>query len=349
MPNNRVYFAVIAAGLAPLGESTFTEIHGLQSCGMSTTFNLSDILELGQLEVYEIKEDVPDIEITLEKVLDGYPLVYHLATRGYPSNSFAGRQNQRSIFSMSIFGDTQDSASGVPVRELQASGVYWSNLSYNFPADGEFTESITLVGNNLAIKDSSFDFSGNIFDNTDEPLALTSGLGGVQRRQNFVWDTNEVTLDTNNQVAATDATILPPDIEGISSSGTNNKTNDAYGAHVSNISVSMDVSRESINELGRLGPYFRYATIPAEVTCEIEIISTAGHSVAASETAVSNVSNRSIRIYTQEGTFINLGTKNKLTSVTLGGGDTGGANQTVTYTYRNLNSLNVTHPQDPVV
>ena len=345
--NNRIYFAIHAAGLAPLGSTTYTEIHGLQTLGLSVNFSLEDIIEIGQLEVYEIKEDVPEVEVTLEKVLDGYPLVYHLSTRGYTNDTFAGRQNQRASLAWSVFGDTNNSASGVPIRQLTASGLYWSNVSYNFPVDGNFTESVTLVGNNLSVKNSSYDFTGTIFDNTDEPLALTSGLGGVQRRQNFVWDSTSVEVDTNGQMVDLTSTILPPDIDGISSSGTNDTTNGVRGAHVQNITVSMDVGREGINELGALAPFFRNAQIPAEVTCEIEVHSSNLPTIEASETSASNLTNRTISVYTQEGTYINLGTKNKLTSMSVGGGNSDGSNQTVTYSYRNLNSLTVNHPQDP--
>ena len=40
--------------------------------------------------------------------------------------------------------------------------------------------------------------------------------------------------------------------------------------------------------------------------------------------------------------LVDVGAKNKLTSVTWGGGDTGGANATITYSYRNFNDLTVT-------
>ena len=41
------------------------------------------------------------------------------------------------------------------------------------------------------------------------------------------------------------------------------------------------------------------------------------------------------------GTVLNLGTANKLSSVSYTGGDTGGGNATVTYAYSNFNDLTV--------
>jgi hypothetical protein len=41
-----------------------------------------------------------------------------------------------------------------------------------------------------------------------------------------------------------------------------------------------------------------------------------------------------------------LGKKNKLSSVTYGGGDAGGGNSTVTYSYSNFNDFTVMHSGD---
>lgn len=334
MANKRIYWAVQAVGLSPMSKEDYVEVHGVQSVGLNLNFSLEPIMELGQSEPYQITEDVPEVEMTIEKVLDGYPLAYHLATRGYPENTLLGRQNQRCDAALSLFTDTQSSASGVPVRQLVASGLYFASVSYSFPTDGPATESLTLNGNNLTYLDSNFTFGGALFDNTDEPLSLTSGTGGVQRRQNFLWGPT--------------GSVLPTEIPGINASGHNIETNGEYGAHIQSITVSMDAGREAINELGRLGPYYRYLSLPVEISTEIEVISTMGHSVTASETATSNVTNQTILIKVAEGTVIDLGSRNKLRSVTIQGGDTGGGNQTMTFSYVNWNTFIVTHPQDPV-
>lgn len=335
MANNRVYYAILGVGLARMGSEDYIPVHGLQSATLDLNFALEHILEIGQLETYESKEDVPEVSVTLEKVLDGYPLIYHLATRGFSSNTFAGRQNQRCSAAFSVFGDTQSSASGVPIRQIVASGLYYSSMNYTFGADGNFTESVTLVGNNLSQVTSNFTFQGSLFDNADQPLALSSGLGGVQRRQDFLW--------------GSDGSIIPQDIPGVSVSGTNLETNGQLGAHIESITVSVDLGREQIVELGRLVPYFRYATVPVEVNTEITVISTEMHSVQAVETSTSNLTDREIVIKTRDGTVVDLGNRNKLTSVSMTGASTDGTNQTVTYSYQNLNSITITHPQDPTV
>jgi hypothetical protein len=231
--------------------------------------------------------------------------------------------------------------------------MYVSSLSFTFPVEGSCTEAITLVGNNKVWDNAApHDFTGTIFDNTDVPLALTSGVGGVQRRENIVFavPAGDISLDTNNHVVTNRATILPSDIEGVSSSGTVNTDSDGnHLAHIQNLTVSSDFGRDNLTELGQRGPYFRFINFPTEVTCEIEVISLKGDQIDALEDAESNLSNRSIRIYMEEGLEINLGTSNKLSNVSYGGADAGGGNAAVTYSYTTFNDFIVRHPADPVV
>lgn len=354
MTNKRVFFACSQGGFATLGSQTFTPIHGLQSIGVTTTFNLTQVFEIGQLEIYENIEDIPEVEVTLEKVLDGYPTMWHLATRGRSSFTLAGCSNTQTIFATSIFSDLQDAASGTPVSVMQSSGLYPQTTTWNFPVEGSFTESLTLVGNDKTWDTvAGFAFSG-AFDNTDVPLAVSSGLGGVQTRQDFIWDYvgGSPVLDVNGAVQTTSGTVLPPDIPGISSSGTNDRdSNGQLGAHVTNVSVSANLGRERINELGRKGPYHRYVQFPLEVTCEISCISTQGDGVEGTEAGIlgdgDNLADRTIRINIREGLALYLGTKMKLQTSSQTGGDTGGGNQELTYTYIGYNTLTINHPQAP--
>ena len=382
MPNNRIFYAIqqiaikrdsTAAGGGPSG--AYTAVHGVQSVGMTTTFNLDQAFELGQLAIYENIEGVPDIEMTLSKVLDGYALIYHLATLDADGQdatpTLAGRSTARCYTAVSIFGDTQDSASGTPVSEVEMSGMFVSSLGYNFPLEDSFTEDVTLVGNNkIWAKDaevsgtspgqwqgsSTLDVAGAFPQNNDSP----PGSGGVQRRENMLFAlSNEASgTDSNGMVGDPDSTILPPDVFGISTTGVNNKVANNFIAHISNISVSADLGREELFELGRKGPYTRVVTFPIEVTCEIETTSHSGDMVSATEAGIlatdddicknaNNLTDRTIRIATCEGTRVYLGVKNKLASVNYTGGDAGGGNVAVSYSYTNFNDFTVMHQIDP--
>lgn len=335
MGQKRIYYAVQQAGIAKCGENTFTAIHGLQSIGVTTRFNLEQVFEMSQVSIYENIENIPDVEVTLEKVLDGYPPIYMLATKGSAAPSLSGRSNARATVGLSIYSDVQDSASGTPLSQCTISGVYVSALNYTLNVQGNFTESVTLVGNNKVWNNT---FSATTFNNQDEPLAI-AGSGGVNRREDLLL----------GQVAG--ASRLPTDIPGVSASGYlpfNTSTNE-FAAHPQQITVQTNLGREQLFELGRRGPYHRYATFPVEVRCDIEIISTEGDKVSALEDATSNLTNQSIYLACREGTKIDLGSRNKLNSVTYGGANAGqnGGNATVTYSYTNFNDLTVTHPADP--
>lgn len=350
--NYRIYYAVQQLAFAKIGTQTFTAAHGVQSVGITTNFNLDRVFELGQISIYENIEQIPDVTVTAEKVLDGYPLLYHLATNGSTSATLAGRGTAKTIVGVSVFSDVQDAASGTPIAEVQMSGMYIQSLNYRIPVQGNMTESVTLIGNDKVWRTSAAYVLTGQFNNTDSPFGA-SVSGGVQRRENllFTYPANPG-LDVNSQVNVTTATVLPPDIDGISSSGTNDKDSGGnFGAHVQDIAVSVNLGREALYELGRRSPYYRYINFPVEVTTEITTIGVRYDGVSAKEDGIlstgDNLSNRTIKLKTQESTYINLGTKNKLSSVRWGGGDAGGGNVTAVYSYSNFNDLTVTHSNDP--
>mgnify|MGYP001571278971 CR=1 FL=1 len=335
--NKRIFWATEAVGFAEDGTLAFTPAHGVQSLGITTTFNLTQVYELGQISIYENLEDLPDVEVTLEKAIDGYPLLYHLATPNAASPTLAGRSNDRCILGVSIYGDVQNSASGVPTAQMTCSGMYISSLAYNFPVDNFFTESVTLVGNNKVwASGTPYTFSGGFLNNDAPP-------SGIQRRQHFEWGNHANSSHLPGGVGG---------IPGLSSSGYNSlNAAGAYNATIQGISVSTDLGREALLELGSRNPFFRYATFPVEVTCDIEVLTKDGDFIAATEAGVAgngnNLVDKEIVIAIDTGLRLDLGTKNKLSSVSYGGADAGGGNATCTYSYTTFNDLTVTDPTDP--
>tara|TARA_R100000808_G_C2155293_1_gene167392 strand:+ start:6863 stop:8044 length:1182 start_codon:yes stop_codon:yes gene_type:complete len=374
---NRVYFANQQVAFKPDGTSAgnLLTAHGVQSVAVTTTFSLEQAFELGQLAIYENIEGVPDIEVTCSKVLDGYPLLYHLATHGTfagevdKSPTLAGRSNRNCVVSLGVWPDTVDAATGRPQQIMEASGMFASSVSYNFPLEDNFSEDLTLVGNNkawaaeghAATQARGCATPGWFLDSmtvgafnsevADEPI----GTGGINRRENLAFNAT-----TASNAGGTAYTRLPTDIPGVDGNGWMNPRNPDNVAHLQSISVSTDLGREELFELGTKQPYARVVTFPVEVTCDIEVLSLSGDLVNAladgcstSEDpcapggVVDNLSNQTIRVATCEGTRIYLGTKNKLASINYGGGDAGGGNVTVTYSYTTFNDFTVLHPQDP--
>lgn len=378
--NARIFYACQAVALEPVkpdltASSVAKDIlHGVQSVGINTTFNLEQVFELGQIHIYENIEGVPDVEVTLEKVLDGYPLMYHLAsaaakddtslTTNAAKTSLVARSKQRCNAALAIYPETVshigDGATGAnETVEVVMSGMYISSVGYTIPVDGNATESLTLVGNhkqwNATMAGSKFTqalartLGSGVATNSymDSPRSLQPGTfyGGVQRRENV----------------AINQSILPKSINGVLN---NNSEGNGWDAtkktprvHIQNISISCDLNRESVQELGRKSPYTRYANFPVEVTCEIEAITGSGDFINALEEGAyavntenygNNTANETIFIRLHDGTTFDLGAKNRLSSVNYTGGDAGGGNVTTTYSYSTYNALNVYHPRDPI-
>ena len=63
--NDRIFYATQAVGIQGHGDGGNVVpgdmVHGLQSVGMNTSFNLEQAFELGQIEIYENIEGTPDV------------------------------------------------------------------------------------------------------------------------------------------------------------------------------------------------------------------------------------------------------------------------------------------------
>ena len=354
MANNRIYYPIQQIAFRKPSTTTFREAHGVQSVSTTTTFNLEQAFELGQLAIYENIEGIPTVEISMTKVLDGYPLLFCLASASNPDGtvlagpSLAERAPAETMVQLGIWPETDQSVSGAPTTYVEMSGLTVSSVSYSFPLEDNFSEDITLAGNtkvwNTYVEGSCTTpwtlapADGQFEDNNDAPI----GSGGVNRRENMIFASQA--SETGNA----DYTILPNDIFGV-----DNSVKSASG-HISSITVSTDLAREDLFELGSRSPYAKTVTFPVEVTCDIEVTSISGDQVNAIDdcgngatcVTASNLTDQRIRIATCEGTRIYLGQKNKLSSVTYGGGDAGGGNVSVTYSYQTFNDFTVLHSGD---
>lgn len=335
MANKRVYYAVHGIAIAAQGSTAFTAVHGVQSLGVNKNFTIEQIYELGKLDIYANVEGVPEVEITVEKVLDGWPLVYHMATSGALDGSLAGRQNMRCNLVNSICVDTQLAVSGTPIAQVYYSGLYISSIGYTFDTSGPFKESVSLVGNNAQwlinldnISGTPYAITGG-FTPTDAPVATE----GVDVRQHF---------DRTN-------TRFPKAIAGVNQSTGTISDVDAQGfykVHPTKVAVTCSLGREGLYELGKKGPYFRFAQFPTEVGCEITINGIQGDEISFTEEGVNTV-DEAIFIQTQEGTKLNLGAYCRLRSSAQSGGDAGqSSNMSHTYRYVTYNDLLVSHPND---
>ena len=336
--NNRIFYACQAVvispemGIPPIAKNV---VKGVQSVGMSSTFTLDQVFELGQIEIYDNIEEVADIEVTLEKVIDGERLIFDFASNETCKSDIVTASKNRCDVWLALFDDGLKHATGIPRNICWNSGMYTSSVSYSYSVDGSATESVTLVGNDRmwnSVKGDAKDHPTEIwvsdvtagFDGSDTPIS------GVVRR-----------VDVDIAGSQIPAVVLgQTDHQNVVGLGA--------GAHIQSITVSTDMGQENIQELGRFGPYARYATFPIEVTAEFEVIATSGDLVSVSGSATT-LTDQDIFIADTAGTMLDLGGgssadgtgKNKLSSVSYSGGDTGGGNATVSYSFSNFNDLTV--------
>jgi len=334
MANNRIFYACQAVQLnGPSGseapENTqYDTVLGLQSVGMNTNFNLEPVYQLGRLDLYDNYEEIPEVEITLNKVLDSSATIYSM-TMG--TGSLVSLADKRCGVRLLLYPETVTQATGTPIAQVECVPAYLSSVTYTFPTEGNATEEVTLVSNDKTWAASLSALSGS-------PEHDVPGGVGIIRRG----------------LVSTAASVFPT---GAGSSGSGEilaiSGGMPPGVKLNNITVSINLGREEIRELGKRSPYTRYINFPVEVTTEIEVTATTGDMVGVSGTPLPGqdscfnpkaLSNKALKIVLCDGMVLDLGKKNKLTSVNYTGGDTGGGNATITYSYQNFNDFTYSAP-----
>lgn len=333
MANNRIFYAVQAVGIGatpvPSGSiategSGFRWMKGVQSVGITTNFNLEQAFELGQLALYQNIENVPEIEVTIEKVIDGRHLLYLQSAGQTATGNIVSAAAQRCDVWLAIYSDTNSAASGASLETLvYCSGMRVNNATYTFPVDGNSTESVTLVGNDKLW------YAGSAYGDT-----INTGFAqilntphapnlNIARRQHF----------------KSGSSTIPGKVANAIRGGVGN---------IQNITIACDFNRDNIFELGSFRPYYKYARFPVTVTCDFEVMSISGDKVQASGDAPNQSANgESIKVVfdvnsdsASSGQLeIDLGSRNKLTSVNYTGGGTDGGNATVRYSYQTFNAF----------
>lgn len=361
MANTRVYYATQAVGLTPRdpgNQNAGTKQYpkGLQSVGVTTNFNLEQVFQLGQLEIYDNVENVPDVEVSLQKISDGSKFLYPICVEGTGTAlgaDIGAVSTNRCEVELSIYKDTStdafdDQDAAAAYGTVTCSGMYLSSVAYTIPVEGFITEDVTLVGNSKI-------YSNNSSGGGGVGAGESSGDGGATLEPTKI----------GRRINLSDSSILPTgtlagnQADGITKGSIAiNTRSDGKGdrPYLQNINVSMDLGREAVFELGKFAPYARYATFPIEVSSEFEVLAESHDQVqardfddvnACSTTEIKNLDDREIKIIlcgktpATDNYTIDLGSKNKLTSVNFSGGDTGGGNATITYSYQTFNKFTV--------
>jgi hypothetical protein len=271
--NNRIYYASQSVQLQPQNsDGTSVAVsgyvpQGLQSVGMTTNFSLQPVFQLGQLELYDNLENVPEVEVTLNKVVDGTPPLYAMCMCGSAGVGAVNNVelvdlvNNRVNFRLGIWPDTVSATTGTATHHVDCSGMYLSRFNFTLPVDGNATEEVTLVGNNKVWN------TGNPATMTTSEFDPSSGTSptapGIIRRYG---------VDFVNTVLPTgDAGIPVPAGRSINR------------PYVQSVTISADLGREAIQEIGAMAPYFRYVRFPLEVRSEFQVVASDGDTIDAND------------------------------------------------------------------
>lgn len=345
--NKRVFYACEGFQLQPVLVSGATKTpdaggyktpRGVQSVGMTTNFNLEKVFQLGQLALYENIEGNPEIEVTVNKVLDGTrPLFLTCLGGTHSKNSLSiveGQDNQVNM-KFYIYPAYNNLGSGVPVSVLQCTGMYANSFTYTFPTDGNATEEVGMVGNHKEW--SAGGSSVNLYNSNssgDGEIAKT-----IVRRWKF----------------SNDECIFPTG-SGAMRMITDDSGNTA-APPLNNVTVSFDLGREPIYTLGTYDAYLRTVTFPVEISTEIETLASDGdflnitpNTYGCVDSAEGNnfkPKNKPIKFVicgtgSTDKLTLDLGGRNKLSSVSYGGGEAGGGNLTITYSFVTDNTFTMT-------
>ena len=305
---NRVFYASQGVSIQQVGAPTATAVQGAQSVGVQSNFTLEQAFQLGQLSIYNNVVTNPEVTVTVSKVLDGEDTIYKLATGGGSLVSVAA---ERSNVFLGVGDDTN--ASVATNQVVKMTGMYLSSVSYTMPTDGFMTEEVNFIGDDKV-------FSTEPADTGLVAPPTTSG-NVVLRRQHF----------------KTGSCDFPAAVDG---------------QNITNVTISADLGREAMYKLGQFGPFHRFTNFPLEVSCEFEVSATGLDQTTVDQNVTCTGGNlpeeEQITIVLcdpatgNDSYTFNLGDKNRLASVNYQGGDTGGGNATISYSYTTYNDLDIT-------
>lgn len=144
--NKRIFYASHSVKVGS------TVVQGAQSVSVNTNYNLEQIFQLGRLAVYDQVSTDPEVEITINKVLDGHETIWNLATNG--GGSIVDNANDRCTIILGV-GDETDAVMANQGASITMTGCYVNSLNYTFPVDGNFTEEVSFVGSHKAVGGAS--------------------------------------------------------------------------------------------------------------------------------------------------------------------------------------------------
>ena len=372
------------SGFANDGTETTTDgawrvPRGIQSVGFSTSVAFEPMFQLGQTEVYgRMETQSPQVECTISKAIDGSQMLYTTLNGGHTAaNNKAPAElasNEVQIV-LGVYAESVPYASGNTQAAVHCSGMYVSNLQIQLPLDGVATEQLTLVGDTRRWLDSSNPIAAQIGNTSAERGVIGSG-SAPSAYQKWTLDKEGSTLPIGVSGYPLQSISVTMSIgrEVIQELGTRGKY-----CRYATFPFEVTSEFEVIAGKHRTGNDGVSGSDQAIVVSGYDFRNYAGYACASSgvyDTTSDGTPNplgaagvddghidggfrdQEIKINlcgatTDDHLTIDLGKKNRVTSVNYAGGDTGGGNVTLTYSFQNYNYLQLdgsgTYSTDPTI
>jgi len=337
MANNRINYPIVQLATR-WGESGIEKLEGVQDFSYNLTLNYSEpIFEsyCGNTPLlYDQPEGRHQVDGTITKILDGRPPLFTLFSLNQNNGpELHNRIDSEGFLQIGYWEEEDDGAVGLPKRFTDMSGIYINSVSYNFNINEPFTEEIGFAASHIA----STSGAGDYIPWDYSPISGIESLSPPYIRYNSLRFSGPSGIRTE----------LPQGVFGVDKNG--GKTD---LCRIQSISVSASINREQIDGVFLENPRSsRIVTFPIEVNTEISIISVSGSDFNILDDALlcaskEQTTNEKIRIVSCDGTIIDLGDKNRLTSLSQSDGGVDGGNVILTYNYLTYNNFTVIHSED---
>lgn len=357
------------SGFAQNGTEITTDVNwvvpqGIQSVGFSTSVAFEPMFQLGQTEVYgRMETQSPQVECTISKAIDGSQMLYTTLNGGNVSNNKAPVElaNNQVEIALGVYAESVPYASGNTQAAVHCSGMYISNLQIQLPLDGVATEQLTLVGDTRRWLDSNNPIAAQI-GNTDTERGVIGSGSAPSAYQRWTLDTagSVLPLGVKDYPLQSVSVTMGIGREVIQELGTRGKycryatfpfeVTSEFEVIAGRHRTGTDGVSGDDQALVASGYDFRnfagYACASASVynTTSDGTPSALGANGVNSGEIDGGFRDQEIKIKlcgatTSDHLTIDLGKKNRVTSVNYAGGDTGGGNVTLTYSFQNYNFL----------
>ena len=306
MGNQRVFYA--CQGIC----YNDVPVEGVQSVTLNTQQENIVLDQYGSLTVHKSVPNYPEITVSITRAMSsGIGMLYS----GTLEDNINTHNNTMCLF---IGKDTESKLASSPASDtynIFLSGVSINSVTYNFPADGNFTEELELITYHKYF--NKCPVANTVFSN------LQDSASGLYRRQS---------LNSDDSIIATN--LLPAD------------------ARISNVSVNASFGIQDVKEFGmnisNPNKLYRYASLPIVTSTSVTaIVRDSGldfFEINPADDPASHLCHFSglnsgtvpLKFKLCGGHELNLGTGN-LTSLSYNGGSVDGGNVEVNLTFESAN------------